>query len=87
VWRDADGLATARAALAPLAFGNSPQADPAMLALMMVHAMQARRESRGGHTRTDYPGKWHNPERTSFTWNVVRAAMLETHADRRSVRA
>ncbi len=51
VLRDAEGLAAAVAALAAL----PAQSDPAALGLMMAVAMQRREESRGGHTRTDFP--------------------------------
>ncbi len=51
VLRDADGLATAVAALSAL----PAQSDPAALGLMMAVAMQRREESRGGHARTDFP--------------------------------
>jgi len=53
VLRDADGLRAAIAALQPL----SATSEPAALGLMMVSAMVSREESRGGHFRTDFPGK------------------------------
>lgn len=53
VLRDADGLRAAIAALQPL----SATSEPAALGLMMVSAMLSREESRGGHFRTDFPGK------------------------------
>ncbi|WP_158915979.1 L-aspartate oxidase [Caulobacter sp. S45] len=55
VLRDATGLQAALAALRPLAFGEGPQADPALAALFIVIGALARLESRGGHFRTDYP--------------------------------
>ena len=51
VLRDAAGLAAAVAALSALPAAS----DPAALGLMMAVAMQRRAESRGGHTRTDFP--------------------------------
>ncbi|MGC1303536.1 MAG: hypothetical protein WA840_14290, partial [Caulobacteraceae bacterium] len=42
-------------ALRPLAFGDGPQADPALTALFIVWGALARMESRGGHYRTDHP--------------------------------
>jgi L-aspartate oxidase len=78
VLRDAAGLQAAAAALAPLADSHTPAADPALLALMMVHAMQRRRESRGGHSRTDFPDRDQTQaRRESLTWDQVRAAQAE----------
>jgi L-aspartate oxidase len=57
VLRDEAGLNAAIDALAPLAWGEGASAEPACLALMMVVAMRRRQESRGGHARTDYPGR------------------------------
>jgi len=57
VLRNAEGLTEAIDALASLADSNGPQADPAALGLMMTVAMRRREESRGGHARTDFPGK------------------------------
>ena len=51
VLRHADGLQRAIAALS----GDAGHSDSALLALMMARAALARRESRGGHFRTDYP--------------------------------
>ena len=51
VLRDGAGLQTAIEALLPLADKN----DPAALGLMMATAMLQRQESRGGHSRTDFP--------------------------------
>jgi L-aspartate oxidase len=56
VLRDGSGLRAAVEALRPLAFGNSPAADPAVVALMIATAALMREESRGSHTRTDRPG-------------------------------
>jgi L-aspartate oxidase len=51
VLRDAAGLSAAIAELEPLAAGS----DAAALGLMMCVAMWRRQESRGGHSRTDFP--------------------------------
>jgi L-aspartate oxidase len=55
VLRDGSGLRAAIEALRPIAFGNSPAADPAVVALMIATAALMREESRGSHTRTDRP--------------------------------
>jgi L-aspartate oxidase len=77
VLRDADGLAAAAASLLPLAESGGPSADPAMLGLMMVVAMQRRIESRGGHARSDFPAK--SPalaRRGTLTWDEAKASRL-----------
>ena len=55
VLRDRGGLLTGIEALLPLARGNGTSADPALVALMIAVAALDRRESRGGHYRTDWP--------------------------------
>jgi L-aspartate oxidase len=57
VMREGKGLARAVAALAPLALGAGPSADPAAVALMIALAALRREESRGAHCRTDFPDK------------------------------
>ncbi len=42
-------------ALLPLARGEGAESDPALVALMIAVAALDRRESRGGHSRTDWP--------------------------------
>ena len=55
VLRDRASLVAGIEALLPLARGCGPVADPALVALMIAVAALDRRESRGGHTRTDWP--------------------------------
>jgi L-aspartate oxidase len=55
VLRAQDGLASAIAALLPVARSSGPAADPAIVALLIAVAALRRRESRGSHFRTDFP--------------------------------
>jgi L-aspartate oxidase len=57
VLREARGLAAAAEALTPLTAGDGDEADPALVALFIVTAALNRQESRGGHFRTDHPGR------------------------------
>jgi len=89
VLRDAAGLAAAAAALLPLAEGRGAASDPALLGVMMMAAMQRRRESRGGHTRTDFAEKSAAfARRLTLTWDQARAAVrvapATTHASARA---
>ncbi len=54
VLRDRAGLLAGIERLLPLARADGPQADPALVALMIAVAALERRESRGGHCRTDW---------------------------------
>jgi L-aspartate oxidase len=75
VLRDASGLAAAAGLLAKLAEQNTTAADPALLGLMMITAMQRRTESRGGHARTDYPQSVPAERlRLTLTWDQARGA-------------
>jgi L-aspartate oxidase len=55
VVRQRDTLEAAVTTLLPLASSTGPAADPALVALMICVAALRRRESRGGHFRTDFP--------------------------------
>ncbi|PDT04845.1 L-aspartate oxidase [Rhizobium chutanense] len=57
VLRNAGALEDAIAALLPLAEGNGPAADPAIVALSIAVFASLRMESRGAHARTDFPLK------------------------------
>ena len=89
VLRDAAGLAAALAALRPLAFGDGPQADPALTALFIVWGALARTESRGGHYRTDHPA--HAAEARSSARRASRPCWLYSpdrlHARPQALRA
>ncbi len=63
VLRDAAGLEAAIATLLPLA----PADDAALVGLMVCVAAHDRTESRGGHFRTDHPGRDALPIRRSLT--------------------
>lgn len=73
VVRDAAGLRTAIAALAPLASGATAAADPALVGLMMALAALRRQESRGAHCRADHPEKASLAGRSKLTWSAVQA--------------
>jgi L-aspartate oxidase len=55
VLRDRDGLKKAASALYGLATSDQPASDPALVGLMIVISALRREESRGAHTRTDFP--------------------------------
>ncbi len=63
VLRDRTGLEAAVATLAPLAGRD----DAALVGLMVCLAALDRCESRGGHFRTDHPGRAATPVRTALT--------------------
>ncbi|PTQ68300.1 L-aspartate oxidase [Celeribacter persicus] len=53
--RDRAGIEAALRALRPLAMGNGPGADAAIVALGIACFAALRTESRGGHARSDFP--------------------------------
>lgn len=57
VLRNAGAVEGAIAALLPLAEGDGPAADPAIVALLIAVFASLRTESRGAHARTDFPLK------------------------------
>ncbi|MEJ6783233.1 L-aspartate oxidase [Aminobacter sp. Piv2-1] len=67
VLRDGDGLREAASALLPLATGAGADADPAAVGLMMAVAALGREESRGAHSRTDYPTRSAVARRSKLT--------------------
>ncbi|MGO8067043.1 L-aspartate oxidase [Rhizobium leguminosarum] len=63
VLRNAGAIQGAIAALLPLAEGNGPAADPAIVSLLIAVFASLRMESRGAHARTDFPLKLANANR------------------------
>ncbi|RWX19601.1 L-aspartate oxidase [Rhizobium hidalgonense] len=57
VLRNAGAVEGAIATLLPLAEGDGPAADPAIVALLIAVFASLRLESRGAHARTDFPLK------------------------------
>lgn len=65
--RNGQDLKEAAAALLPIASREGPDADPAIVALMIAVAAGQRTESRGAHFRTDFPAKGGAARRTRLT--------------------
>ncbi|RWJ05755.1 L-aspartate oxidase [Mesorhizobium sp.] len=65
--RNGRDITEAAAALLPMVNHNGPEADPAIVALMMTIAAWQRTESRGAHFRTDFPAKADAASRTRLT--------------------
>ncbi len=76
VLRARAGLVAGIEALLPIARGCSAQADPALVALMIAVAALARRESRGGHYRTDWDetDPWQASSRSLTMADALRLA-------------
>ncbi len=75
VVRDAASLCEAIAKLRPLAEGETAAAQPARVALMIAVAAFQRRESRGGHWRSDFPAAVGDEARRS-RFHLNEALML-----------
>jgi L-aspartate oxidase len=67
VLRNAGAIHGAIARLLPLAEGNGPSADPAVVGLLIAIFAGLRQESRGAHARTDFPLKLQRQERRMMT--------------------
>ncbi|TRW99521.1 L-aspartate oxidase [Paracoccus sp. M683] len=74
VLRDAEGLDMAIAELLPLALSDRPGADPALVALSVAVFARLRQESRGAHSRTDFPASQPIGTRHSMTLSQIIAA-------------
>ena len=77
VLRDGDGLAAAAVKLLPLALTRGTASDPACVALMIVIAALRRRESRGAHARTDFPGHAAHAQRSTLRLDEAIAEARE----------
>jgi L-aspartate oxidase len=87
VLRAQDGLASAIAALLPVARSSGPAADPALVALLIAVAALRRRESRGSHFRTDFPEPdVSQRERRTLTQEAAFHAAREIAAQIRSAK-
>ena len=76
VLRDRGTLLKGIGALLPLAQSEGAESDPALVALMIAVAALDRRESRGGHSRTDWPevDPWQATSRTLTMAEALRRA-------------
>ncbi len=84
VLRNREILQAAAAELLPVALGRGKARDPALVGLMIVIAALRRQESRGAHTRTDFPCPAAHAERSFLRLDAAiaaaRAIALETAA-------
>lgn len=79
--RNGEGLGDAVSALLPMATSQGPEADPAIVALMMAIAAHRRAESRGAHFRSDFPAQAVTTQRSSATLGKALQAAREIAAD------
>ncbi|MFC6491306.1 L-aspartate oxidase, partial [Nitratireductor sp. GCM10026969] len=75
--RTEDDLRQAIAELLPRATSESPEADPAIVALMLAVAALQRRESRGAHFRIDFPHKAEKAQSSRLTFAEALATARE----------
>lgn len=77
VLRNAHTMKAAIASLLPLAEGNGPATDPALVALSVAVFASLREESRGAHARTDYPVRLSQTQRRRMTLESILDAACE----------
>jgi L-aspartate oxidase len=80
VLRHKSGLDEAVVTLLPLAKGDGPAADPAIVALSIAVFAHQREESRGAHARTDFPNKFHDTRRRMLTLPQVLDIAQSIHS-------
>lgn len=85
VMRDEAGLRSTISDLLPVACGEGPTSDPALLGLMIVVAALQRRESRGGHWRTDYPSRHAVARRSRLRLDEALAAARALEANDKAI--
>lgn len=78
--RNDPDLRAAIATLLPLAEPDGPGADRAIIALSIAVFACLRRETRGAHARTDYPGTDAEPEHRRMTLDELRATAVRLTA-------
>jgi len=81
ILRDHGGLVQAAASLLPSTRTACPEADPALVALMVTVAALQRHESRGAHYRSDFPLT--DPafaRRSHLTWDATQRAAQDVIA-------
>lgn len=77
VLRDGEGLQQAAAELLPISLEMGSARDPALVGLMIVISALRRRESRGAHARTDFPGRAAQAQRSYLTLEEATAEARE----------
>ncbi|MBW6417639.1 L-aspartate oxidase [Celeribacter sp. PS-C1] len=75
--RDKAGLEEAIRRLRPLALGDGPASDPALVALAIAGFAALRLETRGGHARRDFPNLLSNAIRHRMTLDDILAATAD----------
>jgi L-aspartate oxidase len=78
VLRKGAGLGQTLRLLVPLSEGSDSAASLAQIARLMVEAAMNREESRGGHSRTDFPGSW-----PGSVWTIQQRGQSLRHQSRR----